>query len=755
MNIDISDLLKQLSDKSSNLQLEGDDGITIDFVIPVEFYTQWSDSKPLKAETELGIDIETTGENQGKEGKGFASYPERHRIRLIQVYLPTLDQVAVLDLWNLTTDQTRWLSCLMVQLADPKVVKYLQNAIFDAYFIYYKFRVMIRNIRDSRLLSQIQKAGQYEAYKFDAGIDNPNSLAQLAIEHYIPLDKSEQSSDWSALTLSREQLLYSARDPIACYKVGKILYNRLIQSQPLVVAAELGCIEAFVMLQYAGIPADVNDLFQTYSKYHQASVAEKRRLECLMPYDPVHHKKVRDRKDELESLQVRGIKTRKREIVDKPFNVSSASQVLIYLKTLGFDQELLKLDKKTGEEKDSTGRDILFNLYSEMRNAGSDSLNQIIQDLFESERVDYSPFDVIQSIQDIIYVRGITKAASTLSSYLDGYDPLLRRIPTAYNILATQGMGRSSSGDRSRSDVQNCQNVSKHLPSHQRFGLPPIRSISTPRDGYVFAEIDLAASHAQFARFLSKDYALQESYDSGIKLHYYTLASILSMDGISVTPEECMDLVLGKADRERQEHYKHLYKLSKIVFYCFLNYGGGATLQGEFFKFEQFVSLSECKKYLEACTHAFFKLREFQDKTYQRAMGDRTLLTLPNDTYVYFCRSFPIDGSIVYHRVNTDNGKFYVKISDVVSVQWMRPEATVMKSALAQVAALILDDWKDNCRLVNFSHDSMMLEIRQELVGEILPVACEIVDASMRWFIPDYKAEEGWESCVKKYSWEK
>lgn len=728
--------------------------VKADNAIVVNLFNDWHQTESLKAQTELSFDIETTGESKGE--KSFNSYPEKHRIRLIQVYLPTLDQVAILDLWNLTTEQTAWLSQLLIQLADPTVAIFIQNAMFDAYWILFKFRVVIRNIIDTRLLSQLSKAGQYEAYKFEAGIDNPNSLGYLSLEHDMTHDKGEQSSDWSQLKLTLSQLAYAARDTIACYRIGKRLHRQLTLSQPLTVIAELGSVPAFVQLQYAGIPSDPSVLFQMYSQYHQAATREKARLESLMPYDPVQHQKVLiDREN--PKIGKRGQLLKQAE--DKPFNVASSKQVIQYLQILGFDSELKKLDKKTGEDRDSSGRDILFSLYSENKKVGSQDLNQRILELFQKEGFNGSDLDVIDSILAIIYYRGIAKAASTLGSYLDGYDPYLKRIPTAYSVLATQGMGRSSSGDRSRSDVQNCQNVSKHLPSHQAFGLPPIRSVCRPRDGWVFAEFDLAASHAQFARYLSGDRALQESYDSGVKLHYYTLSGLLKFDGMTVTPEECIDLVAGKADITRLEYYKQLYKLAKIVFYSFLNYSGGQTLQDSFFKYEQFVRLIECKKYLEACAVTFSGLRSFQDEIYRKAMNDRVLLHTEDGTYRslgWFVRTRPIDGSTVYHRVNTENGRFHVKISDVVSVQWMRPEGTAIKTALGQVSDRILDDWGTaRCRLVNFSHDSYMLEIRKDSVETIAPICAEILDRNMQVFVPDYVAEDPWQKCIKIGSWEK
>lgn len=727
IQIDLSDILDEVKPQKQH-KPELITNATMREVLP-EYYDDWDNIDPIMNADEISVDIESTG------------LDPRSRMRSLQLYLPNIDKVCYLDLWDLTTAQTRFFEAFKMQLQNPNVKKYLQNALFDLFWFYWKFRVLGFNIIDTRILSQIQKAGQYEGYKFEAGIDAPNSLENLSQEFGYDHDKSNQSSDWSKIPLDPDQIAYAGRDPYVTYKIGRTLYDRLMIEQPQVVTAELGSIPVFVYMQYVGLPCDINRLFQFSAKYGTAAANAKTELSKLMPYDPCHHAKI-ERQMKLDPKVCYGKQGQLLKAwQDKPFSVSSPSQVTAYLHSLGYQEYTKKIDKKTGEDKDSSAKDVLFEIYAD------------------------NPHQT--ELLDIINYRGVSKAASTLDSYFKTYCPVRKSIRVSYSVLATQGMGRSSSGGKAGKDyqnpgleplkVQNAQNVSKLLPSHIKFGLPPIRSVVQARKGYQLCEIDLAASHAQFARYLSGDEGLQESYESGVKLHYYTLSSMLAFEGLTVTPQECIDLVAGNADKGRTDHYKHLYKLAKNVFYCFLNYGGGATLQIQFFKYEMFVALKDCQKYLDACANAFWTLRQFQDRVHRDAKRRIQPINSPIGIPLgHFGYSTPCDGSKIWHRAQYNKqGERDIKISDVVSAQWLRPEATVMKTSLHQIMDKSVNVWglDEIIRIITFTHDSVLLEIKTEEIPYILPVCHDIIKMNMKRFIPDYEPEETWDKCVIGEYW--
>ena len=696
--------------------------------VELYYYEDWSNIEPLMSSTELAIDSETTG------------LSPMYRMRSIQVYLPNIKQTAFLDLWDLTSDKTRWLSALLRQIENPKVKKYLQNAIFDLYWLLWKFGILGQNIIDTRLLSQIEKAGQYEGYKFEAGITTPNSLEYLSKEFGFIHDKSLQFSDWSTMPLSQDQIDYASRDAYVTYYIGRELYDRLMLSQPATVTAEMNAIPAFVYMQYVGLPSDPNVLFQMSAKYTTAANKAKQKISNLMPFDPCQREKIDKQREIDESIML----TKKGDRVlkawqDRPFNPGSPSQIVAYLHQYGYEEYTKKIDKSTGEEKDSSSKDILFEIFAD--NPNHTELN------------------------DIITYRSLSKAASTIGSYLDSFDSVRKAVNVSYTPLATQGMGRSSSGGKNKDDqnpkdkqikAQNAQNISKLLPSHTAYNLPPIRSFLRAREGFILAEFDLAASHAQFARVLSGDTALQEAYDLEIKLHYYTLASMLAFDGHSLTPEEVRHELTGGAKGEWLAKLKYLYKLAKNVFYSFLNFSGASTLQVQFFKYEIFVSIPDCEKYLEACANAFFGLRHYQREIHALAESRmKYIYSAMGDPLGYFGWTKTCDGSIIWHRAQrTSYGNLSIKIPDVVSAQWLRPEGTVMKNVISKVINLFLQyGLGTDARLITFTHDSFLVEIREGLEAELLPTCDDIITREMRLYIPDYKPEDSWDKAIIGRQW--
>ncbi|NJL54525.1 hypothetical protein HC928_04510 [bacterium] len=703
--------------------------------LEVNFFSDWTNKGILWEQKAIAVDTETT-----------ALEPDEGKIRLIQVYLPSIHQVAVIDFFSLTPECYDWVNELLLVTNNPKVIKYFQNALFDLKWIRAKFGVTSRNIRDTMILSQVEKAGLINGYLYPISqrkpvSDSPNSLKYLCQQFKLNHDKSEQSSDWGYPNLSQEQILYAARDVVSTYQIGEQLWRKLSFDQKTVIEAENSCIPAFSELIDSGMPCRYEILEKVYQEYLESSKKEKTRLEYLMDYDPVYHEKVVARERLLREEKAKGIKSRKKPFKDKPFNASSTKQIMIYLKSKGYDErELQKLNKETGEWSDSSSKDILFTLLANH------------PDHYE--------------LKEISYYRGVSRAASTLKTYLDAYDHRRKYIKTSYRVLAPQGMGRSASGDK-RAKYPSSQVVSKYLLSHQAFSLPPIRSIVTARKGYSLYEFDLEASHTQFASVLSNDPSLKKSREEGIKIHYFTLSSMLKMEGKNYSPEDCILLHEGKLDRGNHSGYKALYKLAKNVIYSFINYSGGKKLSETFAKEEMIVSVEDCKRYLEACARQYWKLRQFQDEVYEAALENAIDIYAPTGELLgRFARSYPLDDSVLYHRgfckrdeygnPMRQRGEYQYswKISDIVSGQWLRPEATVIKSALGKITEFKEENDYD-FRLVNFSHDSFMIEVLDEHAEFVCPVCYDELNQSMRRYIPFYDPKDQWQQCRKSQSWEK
>jgi len=90
-------------------------------------------------------------------------------------------------------------------LPNPAVKKIFHHAMFDLRFMVYRWHVVPETIACTKIAAKILDRENTESH----------SLKALA-ERYlgVVLDKTEQTSDWLAVHLSRDQLVYAARDVI-------------------------------------------------------------------------------------------------------------------------------------------------------------------------------------------------------------------------------------------------------------------------------------------------------------------------------------------------------------------------------------------------------------------------------------------------------------------------------------------------------------------------------------------------------------
>lgn len=677
--------------------------------------------------------------------------PSEGKIRLVQIYVPTSKTVTILDLWDDNPYNDCWMEVLLSKLSDKSVFKIWHNGLFDMGWIYYHYKVMSVNNFDSMIASQIIKAGKFWGF-MKTFKSSPNSLGFLCEESGYPHNKDEQKSDWSITEITQSQIDYAARDAYYTYQLAKASKDFLYDNCPEVTKAEMGCLSAFVYMNYVGLPCDKATLEARLSEYSDKALEIETRLKGIVNLDPqsteLWYKTYYDKKPLPKKFDKPG--SFEKACQDTEFNPSSAQNVGKWLSSLVPITDLLKTDNKTGKTTISTGKATLFNLYTSLQK---------------------------QELLDLIAYRSIKGAASKFASYLASYQEDSRSIASSYTVLATQGTGRSSSGRKAAKGelkFHNAQNFSKHLNTHTSHGLKSTRSIIQAREGYSLVEIDASASHMQFARHLSKDKSLIESNKTGLKIHYYTLAGILKQArNMDVTPQEVEQLVLGFADKKNNADYKMLYRLAKTVIYAYLNKAGAATLQSTFFNLEVAISKEDCKTYLEACADQYSGLTKFQTDKFNKVK--KTLkATYVNGRYIgHFATSEHMDGAITYHQAkpkpsevkdSEDDSEvedlteyipatkdLYLKISDVVSSCWLRPEASIMKKSLGEVFQFQLDSQLP-FHLVNFSHDSYCLEVNNDVLDEVVPYCFDILNNNFIDMIPDYQPEGIWQDCVIGYN---
>ncbi len=197
----------------------------------------------------VAFDSETTG-----------LQPTYGGLRLLQFAAPGCEPV-VIDAWELHDDEWQPLQDFLAQ--DRTWVAH--NAVFDLgwlqeYEIIPQGRVVCTMLA-SRLLRN--------------GIPNlRHGLAQVC-EHYlkVEVDKTEQKSDWSQPTLTREQIAYAAKDVELLVRLWQVM-------EPLVTKARLGealdleckALHAVAMMNRTGLPFDREALVEL-ERHYQGEIA--------------------------------------------------------------------------------------------------------------------------------------------------------------------------------------------------------------------------------------------------------------------------------------------------------------------------------------------------------------------------------------------------------------------------------------------------------------------------------------------------
>ncbi|MBW4633589.1 MAG: hypothetical protein KME30_17320 [Iphinoe sp. HA4291-MV1] len=324
--------------------------------------------------------------------------------------------------------------------------------------------------------------------------------------------------------------------------------------------------------------------------------------------------------------------------------------------------------------------------------------------------------------------RSIKKRSDYPKEYLSNLHE--GRIYGNYKVFGFQGEGRSSCAKA------NIQNVAKSSPTTKKYGLSSLRSLFEAEPGWTFIEIDLAAAHAQIARAVSRDRKLVESLKTGIKLHFYTLQSILAKQNIFMSPAEIKQ---AKANESHPYHLRinELYKLSKNVYYSFLNFSGATTLQDTFSNEDVIIDVDTCKEYLDATAKTFSDLRNFQKNLIKLVENRYAPRYAPNGQYLGLVSQLSMpDGSII-HFIKGGRGA-----SKICAAVWLRVEASAIKQSLISIQDMIDLNFEDSAEIVNFSHDSVLLHAKEEVALDLANFAYKVVNRDIRQYVKDYQPEE-------------
>lgn len=214
-----------------------------------------------KAARAFALDIETFGKDQ--DGLD----PFKGQIRLIQIGLMD-GTVIIYDLggWGKQRPIDREFLDLLKEKCEDDSLIIGQNLKFDGGFLWRKFGIRLREIRDTMLFSSLYYAGLK-----DGGKKIRHSLGEIAKRFELKVDKTLQKSDFG-WDLSNAQLNYAAKDVTITLEIAKRFKTMLQDEKMWEIAVDLcHASEAFMMMEYYGMPVNLEKLEEILKGYQSAA----------------------------------------------------------------------------------------------------------------------------------------------------------------------------------------------------------------------------------------------------------------------------------------------------------------------------------------------------------------------------------------------------------------------------------------------------------------------------------------------------
>ncbi len=159
---------------------------------------------------DIAIDTETMGLNN-----------LRDRLCLVQI----ADEEGNIYLIQLDKDHTKAPNLAKI-LENPKTQKIFHFARFDVAVIYHYLNIEVKNIFCTKIASKLSRT-----------YTDSHGLKELCREFLsVQVSKQQQSSDWGAEELTKEQKIYAANDVIYLHQLRDILKSLLIREGRIEVA---------------------------------------------------------------------------------------------------------------------------------------------------------------------------------------------------------------------------------------------------------------------------------------------------------------------------------------------------------------------------------------------------------------------------------------------------------------------------------------------------------------------------------------
>lgn len=671
-------------------------------------------------------------------------------IRLIQAGLPS-GRVLVFDLGGLLDDRVskrhqhdNALGVLQRVIENPNVPK-AGMALLTEYLL---FRVHLgwkmRCMRDMMLMSQVIWAGvasKPKRWTPNGIVMQPmlrHNMAAICDRLGIPIDKTEQTSDWAG-HLANRQLNYAARDVIVPREAWvKLAAMAKRDGLMKTIQAECDAQPAFCECEYNGLPIDLDLARADLEQW------ERVRADFLKPFTELFPQ----------------------------VNPSAPAQVAValsealdtYACACGYVYDPLEQKPKgqpliaqptewrcaCGAEREALVRTNTRSFLVEKEVRGKASMQPETSD------------NVLAPYEDVWYVNALLEGRSTAAcmNWLkaavenafvapDGGGVRIRadfkQIAGGYsehgsaNGEAGAGMGRSSA-----SRPINTQNPSNLQPAHERAGAPSVRRCIKPRLDRVFIVADLSQAHGRIACQWSKDPVMLEAFNKGEDFHLAMTHRLLVKKGFAITLDEARDAARNK-DNPLHREFKSRRQGCKSTNYAELNMSGVKTLQRQMATMPVPVHMTdeEVKDLIDTWVDLYQVLRRRQKEHIRRV----------NANTHSFC-DIGVEGEYGESRAMTgrrlfivkewqpprqwedgtwSEGRWSAKGTEAVSSVWMMTEADIIKRAMGWLVPIFDAHPEWDVRWANMAHDELDFDCAKAHMLAVATVVMGKFHEAMKW----------------------
>ena len=604
-----------------------------------------------------------------------------------------------------------FLEVLKDKLYDPNVEVIGHNLLFDLKYLLQHLGFRANKCFDTMLCSQIfwsgvgvAKVGKGESRKNRCKL--PHSLIGVCDRLGIEIDKSEQLSDWGWY-LTNRQLNYAASDALVVLKVRDILVNKintLIPDLLYSVNAENLALPVFAEMEYLGFTINESRLIEALGLYQ---LEINRLTEYWNTISP-----------KVSWTQAKELPNLFREILNIEIESADSATLADYL-SLPLIECLLDL---------------------RTLNISLNYLNSIKSNAF------------------------VGNGRYSVNSHYNNLS-----IRTKFRQIATNWRSASGKDDDlekfKAADEINLQQAPKLRKKHESRGLPNVKSVFMPPEGYSLLVADLSQCHARLAAQMSQDATMLSAYNDGLDNHLVMVQRILEEKNIQYTYEKLVELhksYKGKVKSkvtptELESEIAETRDHAKTAFYAFLNQSGSYTLQQSFKKDGIILTIDQCQRLIDILREVYKGLYLFIKESMVKANSINIDLSkfgykdvngkLLEGNYGII-RGLCGGRNLALKSKQIKDGKVVktspeqIAYTDSISFMWLSSEKSMIATVMGRLRLLFQQQLNWEANIINFAHDEMNIICKSDYAIEVANLVGMITKEELSKWITSIPVEE-------------